>query len=339
MHSLRRAAPVARRYSIKCGFLGAGDISNLHAEGLRDEHSPGTLVGLWSRENCDVVTDPDAVAAAYGCARFRSPAELVDASDAVFVLTNMESHAELAIAAMDAGKHVLVEKPVASTLDELEAMKAAAARNDVVLFPGHNYIYEPWFLRTKELAERGDLGDISCVYITYNVRHPEDVCARSSMQGVMRQIMTHHAYSLLYLMGAPSRVSAFEASVDTSLVDKENLAMVTMSMENGGLAHLQANFSCDVHGSDPWSFYVKVLGTKGSARYSYNDHVVNAKHIVHSHTYVPYPFTIRAEGRFFLEECVGRGRPPLSTIDDAITCQRVIEAAEASIAESRHVPI
>ena len=40
-----------------------------------------------------------------------------------------------------------------------------------------------------------------------------------------------------------------------------------------------------------------------------------------------------------IEECVGRGRPPLSTIDDAITCQRVIEAVERSIAESRHVAV
>merc|ERR1711965_739362 len=100
-------------------------------------------------------------------------------------------------------------------------MKAAASRNGVVLCPGHNYIYEPWFARTKELVDRGDLGEISAVDVTYNVRHPEDVCARDSMQGVIRQIMTHHAYCLVSLMGAPAEVSAFRARVDTS-VEKEN---------------------------------------------------------------------------------------------------------------------
>ena len=46
-----------------------------------------------------------------------------------------------------------------------------------------------------------------------------------------------------------------------------------------------------------------------------------------------------AEARFFVEECLAKGRPPLSTIDDTITCHRVIEATEASIADSRHVRV
>ena len=54
----------------------------------------------------------------------------------MFVLTNMESHAELAIKAMDHKKHVLVEKPVASSIAELKAMQAAAERNGVECMPG-----------------------------------------------------------------------------------------------------------------------------------------------------------------------------------------------------------
>ena len=87
--------------------------------------------------------------------------------DAVFILTNMESHAKLAIMAMDAKKHVLVEKPVASTIAELHAMKAASLRNAVALIPGHNYIYEPWFERTRALIDSGDLGRITACYVMY----------------------------------------------------------------------------------------------------------------------------------------------------------------------------
>jgi hypothetical protein len=91
------------------------------------------------------------------------------------------------------------------------------------------------------------------------------------------------------------------------------------------------------HTAQRRSFYIKVIGTNGAARYSYNDWVVNAKHIVHSHTYVPYSHTIHAEDRHFVEETIAHGRPPLSSIDDAITALQIIEAVELSIRESRHV--
>ena len=50
-------------------------------------------------------------------------------------------------------------------------------------------------------------------------------------------------------------MSAFASTINNGSVDKENLAMVNMRMNNGGIAHLQANFAADDHGSDPWSCY------------------------------------------------------------------------------------
>jgi len=67
--------------------------------------------------------------------------------------------------------------------------------------------------------------------------------------------------------------------------------------------------------------------------------VVNQAAAVHSHTYVPYPDTIRAEAQYFLRDCVQLGRSPLSSIDDAIRCQQMIEAIENSIAHSKHIPL
>jgi predicted dehydrogenase len=173
----------------------------------------------------------------------------------------------------------------------------------------------------------------------YNIHHPENVTRRSSMQGVIRQIFTHHAYVAIYLVGQPAEVSAFQATINDGTVAKENLALVNMRMASGALVHMQANFGADDHSSDPWSFYVKVIGTKGAARYSYNDWVVNQKHVVHSHTYVPYPHTIHAEDRHFIEQVLGHGSPPLSSIDDAITALHIIEAVELSIKESRAVAL
>ena len=66
-----------------------------------------------------------------------------------------------------------------------------------------------------------------------------------------------------------------------------------------------------------------MLGTKGSARYSYNDFVDNSKHMVHSHSYQAYPYTIYAQAEHFIDQCVRNRRPPLSSLQDAATSLRV----------------
>jgi predicted dehydrogenase len=335
------AAPLARRLGsrpLRVGFFGAGDISNLHFDAVSS--SPAVeLAGVWNRSDCPIVPDPQAKADAYGCALYPS-AEALAADptiDAIFVLTNMESHSALAELAMAHGKHVYVEKPVCATLPELDRLTAAAADNGVVCMPGHNYIYEPGVARMRELLASGALGDPCSLEIHYNIAHPEAVCAR--LPGVIRQILTHHAYCSLYLLGGPpSELTAMTATINDGSVPQENLAVVLMKQQ-GALSTLQASFAADDHTSDPWSFHIKLLGTKGGARYSYNDWVVNAPHIVHSHTYAAYPETIRAASTYFVEEVLGKGAQPLSTLQDAVVCQRIIEAAEASAAEGRHVQL
>ena len=84
---------------------------------------------------------------------------------------------------------------------------------------------------------------------------------------------------------------------------------------------------------------IKVIGTKGATRYSYRDWVENTPAVVHSQTYSAYPYTIRSMGQHFLEEVIGKGKQPLSTLDDAITCMKIIEACEQSVEEQRHVSL
>jgi predicted dehydrogenase len=115
--------------------------------------------------------------------------------------------------------------------------------------------------------------------------------------------------------------------------------MVTMKMKNAALSHLCASFASDDHAGDPWTFMIKVVGTKGATRYSYRDWVENTPAVVHSQTYSAYPYTIRSMGKHFLEQVIGKGDSPLSTLDDAITCMKIIEACEKSVSEERHVSI
>jgi predicted dehydrogenase len=320
------------RDTIGVGFVGAGDISVLHAAAVRK--CPGArLVGLWNR-NQDRANQR---AGEFGCKTYKTPADLVadPAVDAVFVLTNLETHLEYTDLALKAGKHVLVEKPVGVTVGEIGRMRDAAAAKNLVCMPGHNYIYEAGMMRTRELVENGDLGRITSAYVMYNIHHPEEVAKR--YPGVVRQILTHHSYILLYLVGKPVELCAMKATLHYQEYTEEDIAMVQMRLANGALAHFCASFAADDHAADPWTVVVKVIGTAGSTRYSYRDHVEIKPGLVHSQTYTAYQGSITNEVRYFLVDCLRMGQKPLSTLDDAITAQQLIEAAEASIRDGKVV--
>lgn len=315
-------------------FIGAGDITILHAEAINS--LPGAeLIGLWNR-----TPEKGAIKAKqYGCILYASVDELLNDSkvDAVFVLTNMESHCEYTVRAAKAGKHILVEKPAASNIAELEKMNAAVQKAGVKCMPVHNYIYEPGIERAKTMIEDGKLGDITQFYMMYNIHHADDIRVR--FPGVIRQILTHHSYTMLYLTGVPKTVSCFVNTVDDTIAPQENVAMANIQMKNGALSHLCASFANDDHSGDPWTCIIKVIGTKGSTRYSYRDFVINDRNGAHSQTYQCYPESIKNTATHFVNRVVRLGEEPLSSLQDAITCQKIIEACEQSAQEGIHVKL
>ena len=319
---------------IKVGFIGAGDVSGLHADAVR-ECSNAELAGLWNR----TPEKAQRRAKEFGCKVYASPEELVSdpALDAVFVLTNLETHLQYTLMALEAGKHVLVEKPLGISIDEIQQMKEAAKKANRVCMPGHNYIYEDSIIRSRQLIQSGELGKLVQIYVLYNIHHPEEVMVR--YPGIIRQILTHHSYILLYLGGAPASLSAMKATLHYEKLTREDIAMVNLRMANGALAHLCASFAADDHSSDPWTVVVKVIGTAGSTRYSYRDWVELKPGIVHSQTYSAYRYSILNEGRYFVDECLRNGLAPLSTVDDAIMAQKIVEACERSVEEERVIAI
>lgn len=319
---------------IKVGFIGAGDIADLHAEAVKE--IPGVeLLGLWNRTEARGLQKSKQ----YGCKLYNSHTELLadPELDAVFVLTNLETHKDFAIQAAQAGKHVLIEKPVAASISELEEIRRAVQAAGVIGMPVHNYIYEPSLERTKSLIDSGKLGQIVALYVLYNIHHPEVVCAR--YPGVIRQIITHHSYIQLYLVGKPVSLMAMKTTINDGSVRQENLAMVNLKLESGALAHLSASFAADDNTADAWTCMIKVIGTKGATRYSYRDWVENKPASVHSHTFSSYPCSIKNTTRHFIERCIQQGHAPLSTLEDAITCQRIIEACELSVESGQQVCI
>jgi len=320
--------------TIGIGFIGAGDIANLHAEAISAMPN-AELVGLWNR----TPQKGKVKAEKFGCKTYDSVKELLDDSsiDAVFILTNMETHCEYTVQAAEAGKHVLVEKPAASSIPELKQMLTAVQKAGVKCMPVHNYIYEPGIERAKAMIENGKLGNITQFYMMYNIHHADEIRAR--YPGVIRQILTHHSYTMLYLAGEPKTVSCLMNTVDDTIAPQENVAMANIQMQNGTLSHLCASFANDDHAGDPWSCIIKVIGTKGSTRYSYRDFVINDRNGAHSQTYQNYPESIKNTATHFINRVVRNGEEPLSSLQDAITCQKIIEACEHSVQEGIHVKL
>jgi hypothetical protein len=115
-------------------------------------------------------------------------------------------------------------------------------------------------------------------------------------------------------------------------------AMVNLEMRSGALGNMCASFAADDLSASPWAYTIKAIGTEGSTSYSYNDWVEAKKGISHSRTYTALQSTFDNEVRQFIRSVRYGERPP-STLEDAILCQRMIEAIETSIAEGRAVDV
>jgi predicted dehydrogenase len=94
------------------------------------------------------------------------PRELIEnpTLDALVIATPARSHADLVMQALEAGKHVLVEKPLALTSVDARALIECARRNDRVLMVGHTFEYNPAVWKIQELLEAGALGELFYIY-------------------------------------------------------------------------------------------------------------------------------------------------------------------------------
>jgi predicted dehydrogenase len=133
----------------------------------------------------------------------------------------------------------------------LQLKKVLQSSPGQVFMPGHSYIYEPALERAKQMIDDGELGQLCNIAITYVIKHPEDIAKR--YPGVIRQILTHHSYILLYLAGAPTSLSCHKSVVTYQEYKEEEQASVILSMPKGAQAYFHASFAADDHGADPWT--------------------------------------------------------------------------------------
>jgi predicted dehydrogenase len=184
-----------------------------------------------------------AAHAAYPWARLAPSTSEVFADpdiDAVVVATPPETHRQLAIAALESGKHVLVEKPLATSVVDARDMLATAKRCGRSLLVDHTFLFTGAVRRMKEYIDAGEMGDI---YYFDSTRI--NLGLFQSHTNVIWDLAPHDIAILLHLIKAPvRRVAAVGAShVNTTV---ENIAYLTLQFDGPMLAHCHVNWLAPV---------------------------------------------------------------------------------------------
>ena len=156
--------------------------------------------------------------------------------DAVTIATPVPTHHALAKQALEAGKHVFVEKPPAMRAAEMEELLALAEERDLVLMPGHLLLYHPGLRRVKELVDAGELGEVACVY-----GNRQNLGVIRSNENALWSLGVHDLSVILWLLGEePSEAVAY--GMDYLQEGIEDVVFCFLRFPSGKVAHMHLSW-------------------------------------------------------------------------------------------------
>jgi phthalate 4,5-cis-dihydrodiol dehydrogenase len=183
-----------------------------------------------------------AFASDFGAPAFEDARQVCERPDveAVYIATPHQFHREHAILAADCGKHVIVEKPLALTLADCDAVVEAVERNKVCLIVGHTHGFDPAVREMRRIVSSGDAGPLALVAMwnytnfIYRPRRPEELdTARGG--GILFNQIPHQIDTLRVIGGEVRSVRAIARQLDPSR-PTEGLASALLQFESGAAA-------------------------------------------------------------------------------------------------------
>lgn len=209
---------------IKIGLFGAGHLGKIHLKCL--ERTDFEIVGVYDPDH----TAQEFVKENYNLPIFDSVSALVEAVDAVDIVSTTQTHFEIALYAINQGKHAFIEKPIASTLEQAKQLEAATLKNGVKVQVGHVERYNPVIVSLKDR-------DVSPKFIeghrltTFNTRG-NDV-------SVILDLMIHDLDLILELV--KSEIKDVQANGVCVVNDTPDICNARITFENGCVANLTAS--------------------------------------------------------------------------------------------------
>lgn len=320
---------------IRIGLVGAGGIAGAHVAGYRRNPDTVTFAAVADpvAENAERRRgdDPDVRV-------FADYRDMIAAGglDAVDICLPHHLHADAVIAAADAGLHVLCEKPLCLTLEEAEAIAAAAERTGVTIMCAHNQLFLPAVAAAKELLDSGALGRVYEVRTTdsfYNDFTPESMGWRAQAATAGGGELIDTGYHPLYLLqhlagGSPTRVAAMLSRHRLQFMEGEDSAQLLVRYDNGVVGHVTTSWAYEAAvGTEKFS----VVAERGSLTSDGTTLTVRLRGEEPVTTTFPPVHEFQAEIAHFAA-CLQGGTRPIQTHVEGIDVLAVILAAYTSAA-------
>lgn len=314
---------------LKVGLIGGGGIAGAHIRGYR-EHSAkiGITAVADAVEQTAVDRGHELGATAYTDYGLMLESEELDAVD---ICLPHHLHKNAIVAAAEAGKHILCEKPLCLSVDEATQVRAAVSANGVTLMCAHNQLFMPAVAKAKELLEAGLLGTVYEVRTTdsfYNDFDPANMGWRASSKtsggGELIDTGYHPTYLMLHLAGAlPVEATAMLSTHRLKFMEGEDSAQVLIRFDNGVIGQLVTSWAYE---PAPGTERFSVVGELGSLRSDGNS-LTTLLRSGETEMYDLDPVdTFAAEIGHFADSLLGKTRP-LHTEEEGIAVLGILLAA------------
>ncbi len=339
-------APSLGSQAYRIGVIGAGKI-------VRECHLPAYRAAGWEVVRIASRTAESArtVADAFGIEEASGEfADVIDDPRVQVVDISLPSHRhrEVAIAALEAGKHVLLQKPMANSLEDARAIVAAAERAGVKLAVNQNGRWDPAIRACRELIDREIFGQLITASIEMRTRQPWQEYWKDDANYPRLMLLgmsIHHLDQFRYLFGEPLEITAHLATYPGQPWAGDSIALYVLRYASGLLA---TGFDDGFPWTRDWSEDYRIEGMDGIARgdigwptggFSTLEFTTSA----HPDTWIKPAFTrkwfpdafLATMGELFL--AIEEDREPSISGRDNLQTLRLIEAGYLSAAERRTI--
>lgn len=248
---------------IKIGIIGAGRIGRVHGEGVTNGVKNAVVTAIadpFMNDEIKQWADGLGITSCYSdYHQILEDSEI----DAVMICSSTDTHADISIEAIRAGKHVFCEKPISQDLNKIKEVMEALKESSVKFQVGFNRRFDHNFRAVKNAVDAGQVGDVHLIRVT--ARDPQaPPIEYVKVSGGMFLDMTIHDFDMVCFLSGSKVKEVYAAGAalvnpDIAKVGDIDTAIITMKMENGALAVID-NSRQAVYGYDQRA---EVFGSKG----------------------------------------------------------------------------
>jgi predicted dehydrogenase len=320
---------------LKILVIGCGSAGERHIKNLRSLALAEIIACDQSQERLEHMKDK------YEIRAFRNHDEAFsnEAIDAVLVCTPTSGHIVPALAAIQQGCHVFIEKPLSHTLEGVDNLIREASRKSLILMIGFNLRFHPNLEEIRKLLNREAIGKPIGArahfgsHFLYRLPYHsgrdyrEDYAAKKIGGGVILDAATHQIDYMSWLLGEVREVFCYSGRLSSLNLEAEDIAEILLRFETGAIASLHVDFI-----QQPYETKCEIVGEKGTIAWDFTTNTVNLfsetdnKWQTFPESNFDYNETYVREMIHFMRCIQGKEQPPVN----GIMGKRILEIALAA---------